>query len=69
MLIHGCIRINEPSKVIELLHKMKEKNVMPDASIVSIVVDLLAKNEICLNSLPSFPGQERREEVDESNVK
>ena len=32
--------------VIELLHKIKAKNVMPDASIVSIVEDSLVKNEI-----------------------
>ena len=68
-LIHGFIRINEPSEVIQLLHMMKEKKVMPDASTVSIVVDLLVKNEISLNSLPSFPVQERQGEVDESNVK
>ncbi|KAK9184447.1 hypothetical protein WN943_024797 [Citrus x changshan-huyou] len=68
-LIHGFVRINEPSKVIELLHKMKEKKVMPDASIVSMVVDLLVKNEISLNSLPSFPVHERPGEVDELNVK
>ena len=67
--IHGFSQINEPSKVIELLHKMKEKKVMPDASIVSMVVDLLVKNEISLNPLPSFPVQERQGEIDGSNVK
>ncbi|KAH9696345.1 pentatricopeptide repeat-containing protein [Citrus sinensis] len=68
-LMVGFIRNNGTSKVIELLHKMKEKKVMPDASVVSIVVDLLVKNEICLNSLPSFPVQEQQKEVDWLNVK
>ena len=55
-LIHGLSQINEPSKVIDLLHKMREKKVIPDASIVSIVVDLLVKNEISVISCPRATG-------------
>lgn len=59
-LMHSFIWNNVTSceAVIELLHKIKAKNVMPDASIASIVEDSLVKNEISLNSLPSFPVQE-----------
>ncbi|GAY61272.1 hypothetical protein CUMW_208650 [Citrus unshiu] len=53
-LMLGFIRNNETSKVIELLHRIDKRNVMPDASILSIVVDLLVKNEISLNSIPHF---------------
>ncbi|KAK9177037.1 hypothetical protein WN944_029056 [Citrus x changshan-huyou] len=47
-LMHGFIWNNVISceAVIELLHKIKAKNAMPDASIVSIVEDSLVKNEI-----------------------
>ncbi|KAH9696327.1 pentatricopeptide repeat-containing protein [Citrus sinensis] len=56
-LMLGFIRNNETSKVIELLHRMDKRNVMPDASTLSIVVDLLVKNEISLNSIPQFKSQ------------
>lgn len=52
---------NDKQKVVELLHKMKERNVMPDAYVCSVVVDLLAKDEkYCkfLDLFPSFPIQE-----------
>ncbi|XP_044510676.1 pentatricopeptide repeat-containing protein At1g63080, mitochondrial-like [Mangifera indica] len=52
---------NETLKVVELLHKMKERNVKPDASIGSIILDLLGKHEDyreVLNLLPSFSTQE-----------
>ena len=54
MLMLGFIRNIETSKVIELLHRMDKRNEMPDASTLSIVVDLLVKNEISLNSIPQF---------------
>ena len=56
-LMLGCIRNNETSKVVELLHRMDERNVIPDGSTLSIVVDLLVKNEISLNSIPQFKSQ------------
>lgn len=57
-LMNGFIQINGTEKVIELLHKMAERIVMPDSAIFSVVVDLLVKNKISLNSLPSFNFQE-----------
>ncbi|GAY52875.1 hypothetical protein CUMW_145330 [Citrus unshiu] len=56
-LMLGCIRNNETSKVVELLHRMDERNVIADGSTLSIVVDLLVKNEISLNSIPQFKSQ------------
>lgn len=52
--MRGLIRNDEPS-VNELLHIMAEKKVMPDASIISLVLDLLAKDQISLKPIPSFP--------------
>ena len=62
-VMHNCaifttlMRKNEISKIFELLHSMDKRNVMPDASIVSIGVRLLVKNEISLNSMPKFKRQ------------
>ena len=39
-VMRGFIRSNEKSKIVELLHKMAKGNVIPDASIVAIVIDL-----------------------------
>ncbi|GAY66860.1 hypothetical protein CUMW_252190 [Citrus unshiu] len=46
-LMHGFLQNNKTSKVVELLHKMAEpeRNLMPDDTTFSIVVDLLAKDE------------------------
>ncbi|XP_031270062.1 pentatricopeptide repeat-containing protein At1g12775, mitochondrial-like [Pistacia vera] len=41
---------NETSKVVELLHKMNERNLKLDASIASIIVDLLGRMKIISNS-------------------
>lgn len=57
MLMHGFIQNNEASKVVELLCKMEEKNVTPDASIVFIVIYLLAKDKVNMDSLPAFPAR------------
>ncbi|XP_044510675.1 putative pentatricopeptide repeat-containing protein At5g59900 isoform X3 [Mangifera indica] len=60
-LMSGFLQNNETLKVVELLHKMKERNVKPDASIGSIILDLLGKHEDyreVLNLLPSFSTQE-----------
>ncbi|KAK3228034.1 hypothetical protein Dsin_007896 [Dipteronia sinensis] len=59
-LMLGFLQNNGTTKVVELLHKMVERNIMPDASTTSIVIDLLVKDEKyceCLNLLPSFPKQ------------
>ena len=62
-VMHNCtifttlMRKNETSKFFELLHSMDKRNVMPDASIVSIGVRLLVKNEISLNLMPKFKRQ------------
>ncbi|KAK1567573.1 hypothetical protein Q3G72_013738 [Acer saccharum] len=56
-LMRGFIQNNEKSNVVELLHKMVKRNLIPNASIVSMVIDLLVNDENyreCLNSLPSF---------------
>ncbi|XP_044510672.1 pentatricopeptide repeat-containing protein At1g62930, chloroplastic-like [Mangifera indica] len=60
-LMSGFLQNNETLKVVELLHKMKERNVKPDASVGSIMLDLLGKHEDyreVLNLLPSFSTQE-----------
>ncbi|KAK3182778.1 hypothetical protein Dsin_030064 [Dipteronia sinensis] len=60
-LLHGFIQNNETPKAVVLLHKMAKRNVIPDATTFSIVIDLLGMEENwseCLNSLPSFPVQE-----------
>lgn len=44
-LMRGFILNNEFPKIVELLHNMVEKNVSPNASTASIVVDLLSKDE------------------------
>ncbi|KAK3185082.1 hypothetical protein Dsin_032368 [Dipteronia sinensis] len=41
ILMRGLIQNKEKSKVVELIHKMAKRNVILDASIVSIVIDLL----------------------------
>ena len=41
----------------KFLHSMDKRNVMPAASIVSIGVRLLVKNEISLNLMPEFKRQ------------
>lgn len=52
---------NELQKVFELLHKMVERELSPDASTVSMVLDLLSKDEKYreyLDLLPTFSIQE-----------
>lgn len=60
-LMHSFVESNKMEKVVELLHKTKERNVMLDARVYSIVMDLVAKDEKyreCLDLLPSFPVHE-----------
>ncbi|KAK4845135.1 hypothetical protein QYF36_001323 [Acer negundo] len=60
-LIRSFIQNNERSKVVELLHEMANSNLILDASIVSMVIEILVDDENYhefLNSLPSFPVQE-----------
>ncbi|KAK3197807.1 hypothetical protein Dsin_021222 [Dipteronia sinensis] len=59
--MHGFLHNDEATKVVELLHQMAERYIMPDDFVASIVIDLLLKDENyreCLNWLPSFPTQE-----------
>lgn len=54
------MRKNETSEVIQILHSIDKRNVMPDAFMFSIVVDLLVKKEIIelmLISIPQFKTQ------------
>lgn len=65
-LMHGFLQNNKTSKVVELLHKMAEpeRNLVPDDTTFSIVVDLLAKDEKyreCLNLLPTFSVRKPKE--------
>ena len=57
MLMFGFLKNNEIPKVVELLHKMVERNVKPTECTMSLVMQLLmkAKNySECLNELPQF---------------
>ncbi|MDV3143420.1 MAG: pentatricopeptide repeat-containing protein, partial [Sweet potato little leaf phytoplasma] len=62
-LLRGFCESNKREEVVKLLHRMAQKNVSPDASTCTIVLDMLSKDENyqgCLNLLPTFPGQECR---------
>lgn len=51
------LKNNDSSKVVELIHKMAEKNVLPNASTFSIVIELLSMNgkyHECLDLLPTL---------------
>ncbi|KAK1568769.1 hypothetical protein Q3G72_028441 [Acer saccharum] len=70
LLMCDLFQNDEPRTVVELFHKMAERNLKPDTSTTSIVVDLLIKDEkYCenLDLLPSFSVQDEREKVDMMN--
>ncbi|TXG47706.1 hypothetical protein EZV62_027000 [Acer yangbiense] len=59
-LMWGFLQNSRTTKVVELLQKMAEGNLMPDACTTSIVMNLLVKHEKyreCLNWLPSFSAK------------
>ena len=61
-LMFGFLKNNEIPKVVELLHKMVERNVKPTECTMSVVKQLLMKAENfgeCLNELPQFPVQKQ----------
>lgn len=43
-LIREFCNLSEVSKVVELLVKMKERNISPDEDTVSLVLDILSKH-------------------------
>lgn len=63
-LLHSFCQIGECLKVIELLHKMAKRDVEPDEITVSILEELLNKDENyheCMNLLPSFLSKSQEE--------
>ncbi|KAK2972759.1 hypothetical protein RJ640_019407 [Escallonia rubra] len=57
-LMRGFCHQGRRPHVIEILRKMKDRDVSPDASTASIIIDLLSKDEQhlqYLNLLPTFP--------------
>ena len=53
-LMNGFLKKNDAPKVVELLHKMDERNVMPDEHLLSIENE---KYRECLDLLPSFSSE------------
>ncbi|KAL5820397.1 hypothetical protein ACOSQ3_022279 [Xanthoceras sorbifolium] len=44
-LMHGFFQNSATTKVVELLHKMAKRNIMPNTSTTSIIINLLVNNE------------------------
>ena len=62
-LMHGLFQNNETQKAIDFLHKMKVRKLSPDASTVSMVIELLSKDENYhdhIKMLPKFPTRANR---------
>lgn len=62
-LMHGLFQNNETQKAIDFLHKMKVRKLSPDASTVSMVIELLSKDENYhdhIKMLPEFPTRANR---------
>lgn len=61
-LLHGFCKGNKSKEVIEILHRMVQKDVSPSVITCTIVVGMLSKNEKyqeCLDLLPRYPVQKR----------